>query len=149
MKRSRKILVALAAGGATLAIASAAFAYFTTTGSGTGTGTTGTSAAVTIHGTVSSLLYPGTSSPVTFTVDNPSSGHQYVNTIQLTGVATDGAHSTCNLADYTMANVSAATDVPSGNGNAITATGTLVMANTSVSQDACKNAPLTLTFTSN
>jgi hypothetical protein len=53
------------------------------------------------------------------------------------------------VADYTMPDVTAAQDVASGSGVAITATGTLTMANTATSQDACKNAPLTLNFTSN
>jgi len=149
MKRSRKILVALVAGVGTLAIASAAFAYFTTTGSGSVTGSTGTSSALVIHGTVSASLYPGTSSTVSFTVDNSSSGHQYVTSIHLASITTDGTHSGCNLADYTMNDVAAGQDVASGNGIAITATGTLTMANAAVSQDACKNAPLTLNFTSN
>lgn len=149
MKRSRKILVAMVAGVASLAIAGAAFAYFTTTGSGTGTGSTGTSSAVTIHGTASTTLYPGTTSSVTFTVDNPSTGHQFVNTIHLASVSTDAGHSACVVADYTMPDVAAAQDVASGNGIVITTTGTLTMANTAVSQDACKNAPLTLNFTSN
>jgi hypothetical protein len=127
----------------------AAYAYFTTTGSGTGSGSTGTSSALTIHATASTTLYPGTSSSVSFTVDNPSPGHQYVNVIHLASVSTDVAHSTCVVADYTMPDVTAAQDVPTGNGTAITATGTLTMANTAVSQDACKTAPLTLNFTSN
>ena len=40
-------------------------------------------------------------------------------------------------------------DVASGNGTAVVATGTITMANTNVSQDACKGAPLTLHLTSN
>ena len=58
-----------------------AYAYFSTTGSGTGTATVGSSSTVTLHATVTSSLYPGTSSPVSFTVDNPSSGAQRVGTI--------------------------------------------------------------------
>lgn len=151
MHLSSKLKVALGATVATVAISGAAFAYFTTTGDGTGTGTTGTSTALVIHGTAATTLYPGTSSTVSFTVDNASPGHQYVNTITLTGVTTDSAHTTagCAVADFTMPNVTAAQDVPSGNGTAITATGTITMANTGVSQDACKGAPLTLHLTSN
>ncbi len=47
-----------------LAVAGVALAYFTTSGSGTGNATVGSSSAVTLHATVSSNLYPGTSSPV-------------------------------------------------------------------------------------
>jgi hypothetical protein len=126
----------------------AAYAYFTTTGSGTGSGSTGTSSALTIHGTVGSTLYPGTSATVSFTVDNPSPGHQYVTSIHLASITTDAGHSGCVLTDYTMADVAANQSVANGNGIAITATGTLAMADNG-NQDACKNAPLTLNFTSN
>ena len=132
-----------------LGLAAGAWAYFTTTGSGTATGSTGTSSALTLHATVGSSLYPGTSATVSFTVDNPSTGHQFVNTIHLASVTTDAGHSSCVLSDYTMPDVTANQDVASGNGTAITATGTISMANTAVSQDACKNAPLTLNLTSN
>ena len=37
---------------------------------------------------------------------------------------------------------------PNGNGQTVTATGTLTMANTGVSQDACQGATLTLNLTS-
>jgi hypothetical protein len=149
MRFSRKIKVALGATVASVAIAGAAFAYFTTTGAGTGTGSTGTSTALVIHGTAATPLYPGTSSTVNFTVDNPSPGHQLVNTITLTGVTTDSAHVGCVVADYTMPVVTSGQDVGNGSGIAITATGTLTMASTGVSQDLCKTAPLTLVLTSN
>jgi hypothetical protein len=128
----------------------AAYAYFTTTGTGTGSGSTGSSSAVTLHGTAATTLYPGTSSVVNFTVDNPSPGHQYVNTIHLVSVAADSSHSACVVADYGMPDVVAHQDI-AGNatGAAITATGTLSMANTAVSQDACQGATLTLTLSSN
>jgi hypothetical protein len=127
----------------------AAFAYFTTTGTGTGSATTGTSSAVTLHGTAPDTLYPGTSSIVNFTVDNPSSGHQLVNVIHLDSVSTDPAHSTCDVSKYTMPDVSANQDVPSGSATVIAATGTLTFNNAAVSQDACKGAPLTLHLSSN
>ncbi|HWH93874.1 MAG TPA: hypothetical protein VNT03_08430 [Baekduia sp.] len=134
---------------ASLALAAGAYAYFTTTGSGTGSATVGTSTAVVLHGTAPTTLYPGTSSVVTFTVDNPSSGHQIVRTIKLDSVETDAAHSTCVMTDYTMDDVAANQDVASGPGKAITATGTLTFNNTAASQDGCKNAPLTLRLSSN
>ena len=149
MHLSRKLKVALAAAVVPALMAGAAVAYFTTTGAGTGSGAAGTSTALVLHGTVADTLYPGTSSTVSFTVDNASTGHQFVNVITLASVTTDAAHSACVVADFTMPPVTAAQDVASGNGIAITATGTITMANTSVSQDACKGAPLTLNLTSN
>lgn len=146
--KKRRALVALGAVGAVVA-AGVAIAYFTSTGSGTGSATVGTSSAVTIKGTTGSSLFPGTSTTVSFTVDNPSSGSQRVNEIHLESVTTDAAHSACVLSDFTMPNVTVNQTFPNGNGQAVTATGTLSMANTAQNQDACQGAPLTLHLTSN
>jgi hypothetical protein len=132
-----------------LVVAGAAIAYFTSSGSGTGTATVGSSSAVTLHGTATSDLFPGTSSPVSFTVDNPSPGTQRVGTIQLASVTTDAAHSGCVMADFTMPDVVVNQSFPTGNGHAVTATGTLSMANSGSNQDVCQGAPLTLNLTSN
>ncbi len=150
MRLTHKLKVALGATVVTVAVAGAAFAYFTTTGAGTGTGTVGTSTALVLHGTAPTTLYPGTTSVVNFTVDNSSTGHQLVGTIHLDSVSTDGAHSACVVTDFTMPDVVSNQDIAgSVTAGTITATGTLTMANTSVSQDACKNAPLTLNLSSN
>ncbi|HWH11107.1 MAG TPA: hypothetical protein VG165_08260 [Solirubrobacteraceae bacterium] len=133
---------------ALLVVAGSAFAYFTTTGSGTGTATVGTSSAVTLNGTIATTLYPGTTSPVSFTVDNPSSGSQRVATIHLASVTADGTHSTCAVADFTMPDVTVNQVFAHGTGETVTATGTLTMANTGISQDACQGATLTLNLTS-
>jgi hypothetical protein len=146
--KKRRALVALGAAGTVVAVG-AAIAYFTTTGSGTGSATVGTSSAVTIHGTAATSLFPGTSSTVSFTVDNPSQGSQRVNAIQLESVTTDAGHSACVMGDFTMPNVTVSQTFPNGNGQAVTATGTLSMADTALNQDACKGAPLTLHLTSN
>jgi hypothetical protein len=132
-----------------LIVAGAAIAYFTSTGSGTATATVGSGSAVTLHGTAATTLYPGTTSSVSFTVDNPSAGAQRVGTIHLASVSTDAGHSGCVLTDFTMPDVVANQSFPNGNGQAVTATGTLTMANTGVSQNACQGAPLTLNLTSN
>lgn len=134
---------------AVLVVAGAAIAYFTTTGSGTGSATVGSSSAVTLHGTAATTLYPGTTSVVNFTVDNPSPGTQRVGTIHLTSVSTDPAHSGCVTSDFTMPDVVANQSFANGSAQAVTSTGTLAMANTGVSQDACQGAPLTLNLTSN
>lgn len=157
-----------------LLLAGGAVAYFTTTGSGTGTAAVGASSALTIHGTSAGTLYPGTSSTVSFTVDNPSSGHQQLGTIHLASVkACVGAGSSWNgtscssggseasacesvetgpsdfnTANFWMPDVAANQDFGSGTGQAVTAPGTLKMNDLSSSQDACQNANLTLNFTS-
>jgi hypothetical protein len=138
-----------------VAVASGAYAYFTTNGTGTGTASVGSSSAVTLHATVTGSLYPGTSSPVAFTVDNPSSGKQRVGTISLQSITPDASHSECSVVisggnpDFTMAAVAANQTFGSGNGQAVTATGTLTMNETGVSQDKCQGATLTLNLKNN
>ena len=137
------------AGARVLAVAGIAYAYFTSGGTGTGSATVGSTQAVTLHGTATTTLFPGTSSTVSFTVDNPSPGTQRVGTIHLASVATDAGHSGCVVTDFTMPDVVANQSFPQGNGQAVTVSGTLTMANTGVSQDACQGAPLILNLTSN
>ncbi|HEX6687984.1 MAG TPA: hypothetical protein VF085_04880 [Solirubrobacterales bacterium] len=138
-----------------LAVAGVALAYFTSSGSGTGTATVGSSSAVTLHATVSSNLYPGTSSPVSFTVDNPSSGSQRVGTITLSSITVDAGHSTCSTTigggnpDFSMPAVTVNHVFATGNGQSVTPTGTLTMNETGVSQDACQGATVTLHLTNN
>jgi hypothetical protein len=146
--KKRRVIVGLGTVAA-IAAAGAAIAYFTASGSGTGSASVGSSSAVTIHGTVAGALFPGSSATVNFTVDNPSSGSQRVSGIQLESVTTDEAHSGCVTSAFTMPNVTVNQTFPSGNGQAVTATGTLAMANTALNQDACQGAPLTLHLTSN
>lgn len=149
----KRALIAL--GTCALAMAAGAVAYFTTTGSGTGTATVGSSSAVTLHATVSSTLYPGASSPVSFTVDNPSPGSQRVGTISLSSITVDAGHSSCSTVitggnpDFTMAAVAVNKTFAPGNGLTVTPTGTLAMNETGVNQDACQGATLTLHLTNN
>jgi hypothetical protein len=126
----------------------AGYAWFSSTGSGTGSASVGNSSAVTLHGTTSGNLYPGTSGTVSFTVDNPSNGSEYVGTIHLASVTTDNAHSACTMSDFTMPDVTVNHSFATGNGQAVSATGTLTMADNG-NQDACQGAPLTLHLTSN
>ena len=93
LKKKRITLLAALLIAAVTAIA--AYAYFTANGSGSATATVGTSSTVTLHGTASGTLYPGTTVSVPFTADNPSTGHQLLGTIYLAGVkACTGASST-------------------------------------------------------
>lgn len=168
-KRALRALAVIAA----LAVGAVAVAYFSTTGSGTGSASVGTSSALTIHGTTSSTLYPGTSTTVSFTVDNPSSGHQQLGTIHLASVhACVGTGSTWNgtscsnsgteattcetfdssssstADDFSMPDVVVNADYGNGSGQTVTQTGTLAMNDLASNQNACKTANLTLGFTS-
>lgn len=150
----RRGLIALACTCA-LAVAGVAFAYFTTTGTGTGTASAGSSSAVTLHGSVASSLFPGTSSSVSFTVDNPSSGSQRIGTISLSSITVDAGHSTCSTTisggnpDFSMPAVAVNKTFGPGNGQSVTPTGTLTMNETGLNQDACQGATLTLHLTNN
>lgn len=151
------------------------WAYFTTTGAGSGTASVGTSSVLTLHGVAGTTLYPGTTSSITFTVDNPSSGHQQLGTIHLAGVkacvgtgstwtgsscSNSGVEATTcesvetgasdtNTANFWMADVSENQDIAgSASGVAATNSGTLKMNNLSSAQDSCKNANLYLQLTS-
>ncbi len=151
---NKKALVALGCA-CVLAVAGAAIAYFTSSGSGTGSAGVGSSSAVTLHATITSNLYPGSSSPVTLTVDNPSSGVQRVGTVSLASISVDSGHSTCSTVitggnpDFTMAPVPVNQVVNPGNGQSVAATGTLAMNETGVNQDGCQGATLTLHLTNN
>jgi hypothetical protein len=150
--RSRVLAFSCAA---TLALAAGAYAYFTSPGSGTATGSVGNATAVTLHGTVSSSLYPGSSSPVSFTVDNPSSGSQRIGTITLASISVDGAHSSCGSAisggnpDFSMPAVAVNKTFAPGDGQAVPQSGTLTMNETGTNQNACQGATLTLNLTNN
>jgi hypothetical protein len=135
------VVVAIAAG-------TGAYAYFTTTGSGTGSATVGTSSAVTIHGTTTTTLYPGTSTEVDFTIDNPSVG----TSVRREDQARQRHHRrwafrVCDDRLHDARRHRPTKDFATGNGQAVTATGTLTMANNG-NQDACKSAPLTLHLSS-
>ncbi len=138
-----------------LAAAGAAIAYFTSSGSGTGTAGVGSSSAVTLHASIDADLYPGSSSPVSFTVDNPSDGVQRVGTVSLASISVDSGHSSCSTTinggnpDFTMAPVPVNQVVNPGNGQSVAATGTLAMNETGVNQDGCQGATLTLHLTNN
>jgi hypothetical protein len=134
---------------ALLAVAGVAYAYWTGSGSGTGSGTVGTSGSVTLTGNVAPGLAPGTSKAVSFTAANSTSSPIYVTTVHLDSIAVDAGHAACVTADFTMADVTENHQVPAGaTAEPLPTNGSLVMANTAVNQDACKNATLTLTLSS-
>jgi hypothetical protein len=150
-----RALVALGCVCALAAAGGAAYAYFTSNGSGTGTASVGSASAVTLHATVNGNLYPGSSSPVSFTVDNPSQGSQRVGTISLASITVDAGHSSCSVvttggsADFGMPAVAVNRVFAPGNGQSVTQNGTLTMNETGVNQDACQGATLTLHLTNN
>lgn len=157
--KGKKIAAAVGAAVAVVAGSGVAYAYFTTTGSGTGQGSVGTSSALTLH--QASITYsnagsddalvPGTSADVTWTVDNPSSGHQYLDTISLASVTSDktGCDSATHPTWFSMPAVTVGTDYAPGSRQAVSGTGTITFNDAAADQSVCKGAALTFSFTSN
>ncbi|MDX6615979.1 MAG: hypothetical protein QOD60_1070 [Solirubrobacterales bacterium] len=134
---------------AVVVIGGLALAYWTGGGSGTGTSTAGTSGTVVLTGTSPAGIAPGTSAAVTFTAANSGAAAVYVTTVHMVSLAADAGHSACTTADFSMADTTQNHQVPAGaTVEALPVTGSLVYANTGISQDACKGATLTLTLTS-
>ena len=70
------------------------WAYFSANGSGSATATVGTSSNLTLHGSTTGTLYPGSTASISFTADNPGGGSERLGTIYLAGVkACTGASS--------------------------------------------------------
>jgi hypothetical protein len=146
---TRKRAVAVLGVVAVLAITAVAVAYWTGGGSGSGSAAVGTNGTVVLTGTVIPGSAPGTAEPVSFTAANASGSPIQVTKVHLVSIAVDSEHTACVTADFTMADVNQAHQVPAGaTVEALPNNGSLVYANTAVSQDACKGATLTLTLSS-
>jgi hypothetical protein len=132
-----------------LAVAGGAFAYWTGVGSGPASGTVAPGGTISLTGTIAAGLAPGLTKAVSLTATNAGTSAIKVGTVHLESVAVDAAHSTCNVADFTMADVVEDQSVAAASSNvALTNSGSVVFANTAANQDACKSATLTLTLSS-
>ena len=149
---------ALVAVGLTAAVgvglAGSAFAYFTANGSGSGSASVGSASAITLDGTITGNLYPGGApAAVSVKVTNPGSGSQHVGSVHLDSIAADAGHAACDTSvsgttpAFTMSDISV-NQLVAGGANT-TVSGSLQMNDTGASQNACQNAALTLTFSSN
>jgi hypothetical protein len=134
---------------AALVVAGVAFAYFTSTGTGTGTAAVGsaTTWTVTPAAATGGPLYPGSGSQtISYTVTNPSTGHQ-----ALTGttavVATSGLNVThagvavpgCLASWFTAVNTAPASlpqDLAAG-GTSTAGSVVVTMTDAAVAQNAC------------
>jgi hypothetical protein len=106
MRRTKVILMAMAiVAFAISAGAGAAFAYFSATGSGSGSANVGSMKSVTIAATVgtpTSLLLPGGSADVVFSVTNPNAFPVSLATVTLKSGGTitpDSGHAGCTTTD--------------------------------------------------
>ena len=151
----RRVVVAAVVAVALAITSGVAFAYFTASGSGSGTaaaGTAGNDLVVTGTPDATALTPGGTGSVISFAVQNPSNFNQKISNILLVSIAPDSDHSSCAVVlgtDFSMADVAIGVDgniAPNAAAQALTETGTLRMLDSGISQNACKGASLTLTF---
>jgi hypothetical protein len=133
---------------AALAVAGIAIAYWTTTGSGSGSGKVASSnGTISLSGSITEELTPGSTSPVTFTASNAGSSDLNVGTVSAV-VSTDKEG--CEVSDFTIEPTAENQVIKAGASNvALGTNGSITMANTAANQDACKGATVTLTLSSN
>lgn len=146
MTKKNKI-AAVAASAALVAVGgSAAYAYWSTTGSGSGQAKAATTTnAVVIHVAFDDNITPGSSKTISYTADNPNSGSTPVT---LTGAVVTASGS-CD-ASWFAASVPTGTKTLAGNAtNVDMGTGTLTFSDSTLNQDACKGATITVTASSN
>jgi hypothetical protein len=136
---------------AVLAVAGVAVAFWTTTGSGSGTGSVAaTNGTLTLHGTITNALTPGSSSPVAFTADNAGSSSLQVGTIEAV-VSIDQAHveKGCEASDFTiLGTIEHQVIAAHASGTALAKEGSISMADTAANQDGCQGATISLALTS-
>jgi hypothetical protein len=148
--RNRKIAVSAVVAGLVLAGGGAAFAYWSSSGSGVGEATTGESTAFTVtseDATGGPLTPGGPSQSVTFTVTNPSTGAQTLNSVVVRVANADGSAWTavagCSAADYAITTPVVAYGVIAG-GADVDGTVSISMINATTNQDACQLADVPL-----
>lgn len=153
--RNHKTLAAIGVV-AVLAAAGGAYAFWTGSGSGGGSAVVAPGGGtVTVTATVAPGIAPNLSRAVSFTAANATSSAITISGIQLASLTPDSGHSSCVTGDFTMANVDEMTGSPAiGHPVPANATvdvlpinGSLVYHDTTINQDACKGATLTLVLT--
>jgi hypothetical protein len=154
MKRfmSKRVAVVGIAVGLTLGMSGAAFAYFSSIGGGTGSATAGTSTALTISQNtpaITGLTPNGVIAPVNFTVFNPGTGSEKVQTVVVAVTSTSNVG--CTAADFNVLQPTALNqDIAAGGSyNDITSGASIQMKDTGFNQDACQGVTVNLSFTSN
>jgi hypothetical protein len=150
-KPQKKTLVALV-GVAALAVgAGGAYAYWTNGGTGTGTAATGTNTSITVNQTsLITDLHPGGPAQVlSGNFDNSNDSPVYVAAVSVTVSGTD--HTGCDGTDYTIGgSAPVGAEIPKGTGVGSWSGLTIQFNNkVAVNQDACKEAIVTLAYTSN
>jgi hypothetical protein len=152
-KFNRKVVVA--AGAVLLIAAGGAYAYWTQGGSGTGSGANGTTVGITVNqtSTVTGMYPGGPAQALSGNFNNTNSGPVRVATVTAALVSVTGSVGTpaCTIADYQL-NTPVATvnaEIASGSGVGAWSGPTVQLLNSATNQDACKNATVNLSYTSN
>jgi hypothetical protein len=134
-----------------VAVGGAALAYWTTAGSGSGSESTGTVVAVVVNqtSTVTGLAPGLPAQALSGNFDNPNSGPVYVTRVLASVTGTDKIG--CDATDYTIAGAAnVGTQVPSGSSQGSWSGLTIQFNNkATTNQDACKNAVVSIAYTSN
>jgi len=154
MRKPSKKVLAVVTAAALLAGGGTAFAYWTNTGTGTGSASTGTNAAVTVLQTTSSaVLVPGgPASTLSGTFTNTNTSPVFVNEVTATLASVTGSVGTpaCTIADYQLDTATITIGAQAATTDDTPWTGIIVsMLNSGTNQDACKNATIHLSYTSN
>ncbi len=130
----------------------AAFAYWTATGTGDATASAGDSTNFTVTASVAgaALTPGGAAQTATFTITNPGTGVQKVQTVVATVANTDGSAWTsvagCSAADFVVGTASFTPEELAAS-ESLTGTVTLQMVNREdVNQNGCKGATVPLHF---
>lgn len=153
LRRPRRKSTAIALTAVLVAVGGGvAYAYWTASGTGTGTATTGTSTAFTIASDpgTGDLSPGGPGQTVNFTVTNPGTGSQYLDTVTVT-IAGPGGETWvptggCVAADYSATISTAPTQGEIAGGGSEPGVATVTLRNTNVNQDACQGQTVPLFF---
>lgn len=136
---------------ASLALAAGAYAYFSSTGTGSGSASVGSSSAFTIAVSTDATgtLYPGAGSEVlTYTVTNPSAGHQNLASTaavvasDINGDILQGATPVAGCkASWFTATAASTNPLPQNlaGGGTSSGTVTVTMQDSGTNQDPCQN----------
>jgi hypothetical protein len=142
----KRMLTALTAVVALFALSNIALAFSSGSGSNTGTAIVGHGREVFFHASIPSGIFPGGNVLVGITASNPDMATVDLGTIHLAHISVDAAHASCVTSDFSMPDIVENDQVPAGAVNYRQRGGTLFYADTSVNQNACKGATLTLTL---
>jgi hypothetical protein len=153
----KKIAAAALAGLAVLGTGVGALAYWTSSGSGVGSGSTGTSVDFDIDSSAATgdpLSPDGPTQTIAYTVTNPGSGVQNLESVVVKVANADGTAWTsvagCSAADYSVGGEDAGLpytvtpDVELASNGIYNGSASLQMVNTNSDQDGCKNATVPL-----